>query len=143
MPADKIKLVGNVMIDTLVANLERARGNPILEDLGLAKRGFAYVTLHRPSNVDHEQSLRSIIAGLNKLAHQLPVVFPMHPRTRKMLAQFGLSPASHGSFKVLEPIGYLDSLALTKAARLVLTDSGGLQEESRSEEHTSELQSLR
>jgi UDP-N-acetylglucosamine 2-epimerase (non-hydrolysing) len=128
--AAKIRLVGNVMIDTLVANLEQAANNPILDKLGLAKRGFAYVTLHRPSNVDHEQSLRSIMAGLNKLAHQLPVVFPMHPRTRKMLAQFGISPASNGSFKALEPIGYLDSLALTKAARLVLTDSGGLQEES-------------
>jgi UDP-N-acetylglucosamine 2-epimerase (non-hydrolysing) len=130
IPADRIKLVGNVMIDTLVANLEQATNNPILDKLGLTEKEFAYVTLHRPSNVDHEQSLRSIMAGLNKLAHQLPVVFPMHPRTRKMLAQFGISPASNGSFKVLEPIGYLDSLALTKAARLVLTDSGGLQEES-------------
>jgi UDP-N-acetylglucosamine 2-epimerase (non-hydrolysing) len=128
--AAKIRLVGNVMIDTLVANLEQATNNPILDKLGLTQKEFAYVTLHRPSNVDHEQSLRSIMAGLNKLAHQLPVVFPMHPRTRKMLAQFGISPASNGSFKVLEPIGYRDSLALTKAARLVLTDSGGLQEES-------------
>jgi UDP-N-acetylglucosamine 2-epimerase (non-hydrolysing) len=130
IPADRIKLVGNVMIDTLVANLEKARNNPILEYLGLARKGFAYVTLHRPSNVDHQQSLAAIMAGLNSLAHQLPVVFPMHPRTRKMLAQFGLSPASNGVFKVLEPIGYLDSLALTENARLVLTDSGGLQEES-------------
>jgi UDP-N-acetylglucosamine 2-epimerase (non-hydrolysing) len=130
IPAEKIKLVGNVMIDTLVANLEQATNNPILDKLGLTEKEFAYVTLHRPSNVDHEQSLRSIMAGLNKLAHQLPVVFPMHPRTRKMLAQFGISPASNGIFKVLEPIGYLDSLALAKTARLLLTDSGGLQEES-------------
>ena len=126
----KIRLVGNVMIDTLVANLEQAADNPILEKLGVTKRGFAYVTLHRPSNVDHEPSLRSIMAALHKLAHQVPVVFPMHPRTCKMLAQFGISPASSISFKAMEPIGYLDSLTLTKAARLVLTDSGGLQEES-------------
>jgi UDP-N-acetylglucosamine 2-epimerase (non-hydrolysing) len=130
IPAERIKLVGNVMIDTLVANLEKARGNPILENLGLAKKGFTYVTLHRPSNVDRQQSLAAIMTGLNKLAQQLPVVFPMHPRTRKMLAQFGLAPASNGMFKVLEPVGYLDSLALTQNARLVLTDSGGLQEES-------------
>jgi UDP-N-acetylglucosamine 2-epimerase (non-hydrolysing) len=130
IPAERIELVGNVMIDTLVANLNKARTNPILENLGLAKKGFVYVTLHRPSNVDDQRSLTSIMAGLNKLALQLPVVFPMHPRTRKMLVQFGISPASNGSLKVLEPIGYLDSLALTKAARLVLTDSGGLQEES-------------
>jgi UDP-N-acetylglucosamine 2-epimerase (non-hydrolysing) len=130
IPADKIRLVGNVMIDTLVANLEQARNNPILEKLGLAKKEFAYVTLHRPANVDHEESLRGIMAGLNQLSHRLPIVFPMHPRTRKTLAQFGLAPASNGIFKVLEPVGYLDSLALTENARLVLTDSGGLQEES-------------
>src|ERR1035437_6790962 len=101
IPTDRLRLVGNVMIDTHMANLEQATTNPILGKLDLTEKEFAYVTLHRPSNVDHEQSLRSIMAGLNKLAHQLPVVFPMHPRTRKMLAQFGISPASNGSFKVL------------------------------------------
>jgi UDP-N-acetylglucosamine 2-epimerase (non-hydrolysing) len=128
--SDKIKLVGNVMIDTLMANLPHARQKPVLQELGLSKRGFAYVTLHRPANVDHEPSLRRIMAGLTNLAGRLPVVFPMHPRTGKMLAQFGLTPASNRTFKILEPLGYLDSLALTENARLVLTDSGGLQEES-------------
>ena len=130
IPADKIRLVGNVMIDTLVANIDKARKNPILQKLGLASKGFAYVTLHRPSNVDQEQSLSGIMARLNKLAEDLPIVFPMHPRTRKMLARFGLSPASNKAFRILDPVGYLDSLALIENARLVLTDSGGLQEES-------------
>jgi UDP-N-acetylglucosamine 2-epimerase (non-hydrolysing) len=125
-----IRLVGNVMIDTLMANLANSRQSNLLASLGLSKGAFAYVTLHRPGNVDNEQSLRSIMAGLGKLARQLPVVFPMHPRTGKMLAQFGLSPVLNGAFKVLEPVGYLDSLSLTENARLILTDSGGLQEES-------------
>ncbi len=126
----KIKLVGNVMIDTLTANLARAEGSPILKDLGLQSKGFAYVTLHRPSNVDDKDSLREIMDHLNMLAKQLPVVFPMHPRTGKMLAQFGILPAGNGALKVLEPIGYCDSICLTQNARLILTDSGGLQEES-------------
>ena len=130
VPASKIIRVGNVMIDTLVANLEKARSGSLLPRLGIDKKRFAYVTLHRPSNVDDRASLTRIMAGLNKLANELPIIFPMHPRTRKMLEQFGLTPASNGNFQVLDPIGYLDSLALTENARLVLTDSGGLQEES-------------
>lgn len=130
VPAEKIRLVGNVMIDTLVANVEKARQNPILHNLGLASKRFVYVTLHRPSNVDKAQNLSGIMAHLNNLARDLPIVFPMHPRTRKMLAQFDLSPDANGSVKILEPIGYQESLALTENARLVLTDSGGLQEES-------------
>ncbi|MGD0812288.1 MAG: UDP-N-acetylglucosamine 2-epimerase (non-hydrolyzing) [Verrucomicrobiota bacterium] len=126
----KIKLVGNVMIDTLSANLAKAESSPIMKDLGLHSKFFAYVTLHRPANVDDKDSLGEIIVNLEKLAHRLPVVFPMHPRTRKMLAQFGIMPASNGMFKVLEPIGYYDSICLTQNARLILTDSGGLQEES-------------
>ena len=130
VPDTKIRLVGNVMIDTLVANLPAARQNRILHRLGLAKKSFAYVTLHRPANVDDRDTLSAVMVGLNQLTRQLPVVFPMHPRTRRMLSEFGLLPATDTVFKVLEPIGYLDSLALTEHARLVLTDSGGLQEES-------------
>ena len=140
IPADKISLVGNVMIDTLVANLAKVRQNPILQELGLAKKSFAYVTLHRPSNVDCRESLSAIISELKSLAAKLPVVFPIHPRTRQRLTDFGLcssisspvvsSPVVSSSLLLLDPIGYLDSLALTRAARLVLTDSGGLQEES-------------
>jgi UDP-N-acetylglucosamine 2-epimerase (non-hydrolysing) len=123
----KIKCVGNIMIDCLVANLSRARQSPILEQAGVRPLGFVYVTLHRPSNVDDPESLRGIMAELNRL--ELPVIFPMHPRTRKRLAEFNIDVcAKH--VRVLEPIGYHDSLCLTENARLVLTDSGGLQEES-------------
>jgi UDP-N-acetylglucosamine 2-epimerase (non-hydrolysing) len=130
VPSSRIKLVGNVMIDTLVANLEMARKSPILGKCGVKKKGFAYVTLHRPSNVDLRENLARIVHNLEDLAAQLPVVFPVHPRTRKMLAEFGLSPADRKGVSIIEPIGYHDSLCLTENARLVLTDSGGLQEES-------------
>ena len=130
IPESKIRLVGNVMIDALAANLQKARNSGILKKLGLQKKAFAYVTLHRPSNVDDPVNLSSIMSGLNRLAGQLPVVFPMHPRTHKMLAQFGISPVTNGTMKILEPVGYHDSICLTESARLVLTDSGGLQEES-------------
>jgi UDP-N-acetylglucosamine 2-epimerase (non-hydrolysing) len=126
----KIKLVGNVMIDTLAANLAKAQSSPMMKDLGLRSRSFAYVTLHRPSNVDDKDSLSEIMDNLSNLAKRLPVVFPMHPRTGKMLAQFGILPPGNGTLKILEPIGYHDSICLTQHARLILTDSGGLQEES-------------
>ena len=130
VPAEKIRLVGNVMIDTVVANLEQARSRALPRALGFSAGGFVYVTLHRPSNVDNRQSLECIVAELRDLSRRLPVVFPMHPRTRKMCGQFGISLEETPSFKILEPIGYHDSLCLTESARLVLTDSGGLQEES-------------
>ena len=130
VPDSKIKFVGNVMIDTLVANLEKARAVHLPKTLGLGKKRFVYVTLHRPSNVDCQTSLAAIMAELKRLASQIPVVFPMHPRTRKMCAQFGISLNHNEGLKILEPIGYHDSLYLAENARLVLTDSGGLQEES-------------
>lgn len=127
---EKIELVGNVMIDALLANLETARASVLSRDLGLKPKNFAYVTLHRPSNVDDPEALSRIMGEIRRLARGLPVVFPMHPRTRKMCAQFGISLNGEAGLKVLEPIGYHDSLCLTENARLVLTDSGGLQEES-------------
>jgi UDP-N-acetylglucosamine 2-epimerase (non-hydrolysing) len=126
----KIELVGNVMIDTLVANLEKSRGNGLLQRLGLERKGFVYTTLHRPSNVDHQAALKTIMNELKRLAGQMPVVFPIHPRTRKTCGQFGIALDDRPGLRILEPIGYLDSLCLTENARLVLTDSGGLQEES-------------
>ena len=130
VPDAKIMLVGNVMIDALIANLDQARRSSILQKHGLAQGRFVYVTLHRPSNVDHQDSLGAILAQLKQLARQFPVVFPMHPRTRKMCAQFGIALDQDAGLKVLDPIGYHDSICLTENARLVLTDSGGLQEES-------------
>ena len=129
VPESKIKLVGNIMIDTLVANLDAARANGHLEKLGLLRKAFVYVTLHRPSNVDSEPNLRAVMAELGRLARQMPVVFPMHPRTRKMCAEFEIPFDGNGALKILDPVGYHDSICLTENARLVLTDSGGLQEE--------------
>lgn len=129
IPAARIELVGNIMIDAVVANLDKARGSGAIGRHGLTKGKFVYVTLHRPSNVDDPLNLTSIMVELTRLAADIPVVFPMHPRTRKMCAQFGISTDAVPNLKVLEPIGYHDSLCLTEGARFILTDSGGLQEE--------------
>jgi UDP-N-acetylglucosamine 2-epimerase (non-hydrolysing) len=130
VPECKIKLVGNVMVDSLVTNLEESRKSPILKQLGLEPKNFAYVTLHRPSNVDERSSLEAIMSELKRLSAQMPVVLPMHPRTRKMCGQFGIALNGKDALKVIEPIGYHESLSLTENARVILTDSGGLQEES-------------
>lgn len=130
IPEHRIRLVGNIMIDSLLGNLERARQSTILARLSLPPGGFAYVTLHRPANVDHECHLRPVMVELQRLAERLPVVFPVHPRTRKMLAEFSLGGDVNPGLRLVEPLGYHDSLCLTENARLVLTDSGGLQEES-------------
>ena len=87
------------------------------------------MTLHRPSNVDDPATLRAIMHELKCMSENLPVVFPMHPRTRQRLSDFGMPCATDGRLKILEPVGYYDSLCLTQNARFVLTDSGGLQEE--------------
>jgi UDP-N-acetylglucosamine 2-epimerase (non-hydrolysing) len=126
----KIRLVGNIMIDSLIQNLPQARHSEIMGRVGIKKKSFVYVTLHRPSNVDAPENLSKIMAILKELAARVPVVFPIHPRTRKMLAQLGSDAANHPSLSIIDPIGYHDSLCLTENARLVLTDSGGLQEES-------------
>ena len=130
VPESKIKRVGNVMIDALITNLDKARASTLPEKLGLRRNGFIYVTLHRPSNVDHHASLLTIISGLKKIARDWPVIFPMHPRTRKMCAQFGIALDDVEGFRILDPVGYHDSLCLTESARCIVTDSGGLQEES-------------
>jgi UDP-N-acetylglucosamine 2-epimerase (non-hydrolysing) len=125
---EKIHFVGNVMIDTLMRLLPRVEENHTLEKLSLEPGGFALVTLHRPSNVDEEKSLKSILQTLEKISDHVPIVFPIHPRTRERLAPLGLV-AANGRLRLTEPLGYLDFLALQKNARLVITDSGGIQEE--------------
>jgi UDP-N-acetylglucosamine 2-epimerase (non-hydrolysing) len=127
---EKVQLVGNIMIDALLENLPKARQSKFLATLGLEPGQFVYVTLHRPGNVDCRESLSVIIGELKKLAGRIPVVFPMHPRTRKMLSDFSIDWNGSPGLNVVEPVGYHDSLYLTENARLVLTDSGGLQEES-------------
>jgi UDP-N-acetylglucosamine 2-epimerase (non-hydrolysing) len=123
----KIHRVGNVMIDTLMAFAERAEGSPVREQLRLEGE-YALLTLHRPSNVDGAGSLRGIFRGLEALARRIPVIFPVHPRTARMLKEFGIATEFPG-FRVIEPLGYLDFIHLERHARLVLTDSGGIQEE--------------
>ena len=126
----KIRMVGNVMIDTLVASLPSARKSKVLKRCDVQPRAFAYVTLHRPSNVDNETDLAAVMGELSRLATRMPVIFPMHPRTRKMCAKFGISNDRNNGLQLLDPIGYHDSISLTENARFLLTDSGGLQEES-------------
>ena len=130
IPAARIRLVGNVMIDSLVANLAQARLSDLPRVHRLTHRGFAYVTLHRPANVDGRLALSQIVESLCGVAAQLPVVFPIHPRTRKMLTAFQICLPDGAAVHLIEPVGYHDSLWLTENARFVLTDSGGIQEES-------------
>jgi UDP-N-acetylglucosamine 2-epimerase (non-hydrolysing) len=128
IPASRIRRVGNVMIDTLLANLPRARALRVPERLGLTPGRYAVATLHRPSNVDEPQTLARLLGALRRIAREAPVVFPVHPRTRARLEAAGLGETA-GALRLCEPLGYLEFLSLTSAAQLVLTDSGGLQEE--------------
>ena len=131
IPPERIRCVGNVMIDTLCAQLKRAAASPVRERLGVAGRDYAVVTLHRPANVDDQETLARLISTLEEIGERLPVIFPAHPRTQRRLIDFGLTEALAAGARVrlLEPLGYLDFLRLYSGARLVLTDSGGLQEE--------------
>jgi UDP-N-acetylglucosamine 2-epimerase (non-hydrolysing) len=128
IPAERVVFVGNVMIDTLLQQLPAARALGMPARLGVPAGGYVLVTLHRPSNVDDPAALGTILDALDRVAERLPVVFPIHPRTRKGIESAGLGPrlARH---KVLDPVGYQEMLSLTDGAALVLTDSGGLQEE--------------
>jgi UDP-N-acetylglucosamine 2-epimerase (non-hydrolysing) len=128
--ATKIRLVGNIMIDTVVAHLEKSRSSVVAKKVGLSAKEFAYVTLHRPSNVDDPKRLKAIMSKLTDVARRFPVIFPVHPRTRKVLASLARAQARPRNLKLIGPVGYHDSLWFTENAKFVLTDSGGLQEES-------------
>jgi UDP-N-acetylglucosamine 2-epimerase (non-hydrolysing) len=125
---ERMAFVGNVMIDTLQHARDQAMRQPVLEDLGLTPRGYGLVTLHRPSNVDDPAVLAALLGALEGVAARMRLVFPVHPRTRARLAAQGrrLDPAV---WTVTDPFGYLDFLRLMAQARIVLTDSGGVQEE--------------
>ncbi|HEY0172971.1 MAG TPA: UDP-N-acetylglucosamine 2-epimerase (non-hydrolyzing) [Pyrinomonadaceae bacterium] len=127
----RIRLVGNVMIDSLLKHLALSEASDARERFGVARSDYAVVTLHRPSNVDDPAALRRILRALARVSRMLHVVFPAHPRTRKNILEFGLDREEGlwGDFQLVEPLGYLDFLRLYSGARLVLTDSGGLQEE--------------
>ncbi|SOE07332.1 non-hydrolyzing UDP-N-acetylglucosamine 2-epimerase [Streptomyces sp. Ag109_G2-15] len=122
---DQIHLVGNVMIDTLLTNLERARASDVLGRYGLSRGEFGLVTLHRPANVDDPEVLAGLLKALGEIADRCPLLLPVHPRAAGRLADIGVP----GGVRLVPPAGYLDFIALQDAARLVLTDSGGVQEE--------------
>jgi len=138
--AERIHLVGNLMIDSLRENLERARASDIADRLGMRGQRYGVVTLHRPANVDDPEALREILGALTTIAETLPLLWPVHPRTRTRLTQTSDNrdavghpdignPAMPSSVRLLEPLGYLDFLSLEAGSALVLTDSGGIQEE--------------
>ncbi|HUU92134.1 MAG TPA: UDP-N-acetylglucosamine 2-epimerase (non-hydrolyzing) [Phycisphaerae bacterium] len=129
IPAEKVFFVGNVMIDTLLTNLEKARRTPVLEDLGLEPRRYAAMTLHRPSNVDDPETFGHLMQAVRRIAEDMPIIFPVHPRTRNNMVRFGMGEGDLGGLRLVEPFGYLEFLRLMAEARLVLTDSGGIQEE--------------
>jgi UDP-N-acetylglucosamine 2-epimerase (non-hydrolysing) len=128
---EKIKFVGNVMIDSLFENLKRAETSQIRETLNLANKDYAVLTLHRPSNVDEKETFANLLAAFEKISERLPIVFPAHPRTLGKIDEFGFAKRIERNKNLLltEPLGYLDFLRLYTGALLVLTDSGGLQEE--------------
>ena len=150
IPPEKIFLVGDIMVDSLLFNLEVAKKTRILDHLGLRKKSFTdqrpltidycLLTLHRPSNVDNKETLSRILGALAKVSSKIPILFPVHPRTRKMINEFKLQsyfvdltnnelPITNHGIYLANPFGYLDFLNLMAHAKIVLTDSGGIQEE--------------
>jgi UDP-N-acetylglucosamine 2-epimerase (non-hydrolysing) len=127
----RIRFVGNVMIDSLFSQMKRAEESRVREELGVEGKDYAALTLHRPSNVDDRETFSRILDALREIAEKLPIIFPVHPRTRARLSEFGLTDVIERTenLRLIEPLGYLDFLRLYSGARLVLTDSGGIQEE--------------
>jgi len=131
---EKIYFVGNVMVDSLLQSVEKARQRNILSRMGLKSGGYGVLTLHRPDNVDEKESLSRITKAVTEVSHKMPIVFPAHPRTQKNLKEFGLlsnhqSPNTNYQLLITNPLGYLDFLQLIMNSKFVLTDSGGIQEE--------------
>lgn len=129
--ASKVHFVGNVMIDTLLAHRDRARATAVHEALGLQASGYGLLTLHRPSNVDDLDSFERLMTGIEVVARDVPIVFPVHPRTRPVVTRSATANAmvGDGRLRLIDPLGYLDFIGLMERARIVLTDSGGVQEE--------------
>ena len=128
---NKIFFVGNVMIDTLLKHREKAKDSDVLQKLKLKKKGYAVVTLHRPSNVDNINPLENIISIIEKIQEKIKIVFPVHPRTLKNLRKHGFENKlkNLGNLILTEPQGYLDFLCLLSNSKFIITDSGGIQEE--------------
>jgi len=129
IPSGRIHLVGNIMIDSLLHALPHARRLDAPGRHGVRPRHYAVVTLHRPSNVDDPATLAELVAALEELSAKGPVLFPLHPRTRRRMEEFGLGAAGANGLRLMEPLGYIEMLSLVAGAALVITDSGGVQEE--------------
>jgi UDP-N-acetylglucosamine 2-epimerase (non-hydrolysing) len=127
IPAEKVHLVGNCMVDTLLKHVKAAVEREPWTALGLEPGGYALLTLHRPSNVDSAEALRAVMDAIRSVSERIPILFPVHPRTRARLAEAGI--AAGPGVRLCEPLPYLAFLGLMAKARLVLTDSGGIQEE--------------
>ena len=126
---DRVHFVGNVMIDSLCWALPQAAKRDVAARYQVRGVGYAVVTLHRPANVDDPVVLRELLEALDQIGRTLTVLFPVHPRTRERIQTLGFRPDPSGDLRLLEPLGYLDMLGLVAASQLVITDSGGLQEE--------------
>lgn len=128
---EKIELVGNIMIDSFEMRRRQIEADTTRKDLGYEQRRYAVVTLHRPSNVDDAGTLATIVDGLERVAQDLDLIFAVHPRTRKQLDRFELSERleAHDGIRVIEPVGYVQFMNLVTGAAMVITDSGGIQEE--------------
>jgi UDP-N-acetylglucosamine 2-epimerase (non-hydrolysing) len=131
IPVERVVRVGNAMIDSLLTHLEHARSLNCLERFSVASGEYALLTMHRPSNVDVKEILEPLLRVICDCSRRLTILFPAHPRTRKQIEMFGLSQLLEDApnLKVIEPLGYLEFLALQSEARTVMTDSGGIQEE--------------
>ena len=131
VPDEKVAFVGNVMIDALVAFRKKAAQTTILEDLGVDAGAYVAMTMHRPSNVDNREGIEALLSTIKEVAASHPIVFPMHPRTANRFEEFGLADEVQNTknLTVLDPLGYLEFLRLMEHAGVVVTDSGGIQEE--------------
>jgi UDP-N-acetylglucosamine 2-epimerase (non-hydrolysing) len=127
----KVHFVGHVMIDSLIYFEPMAEKSTVLQDLQLEPQNYGLITLHRPSNVDHKENFLKLLNAFEHIEKQIPLIFPIHPRSQKMIDQFGLRDKVEKmkNLRLLEPLGYLDFMKLLHNAKLVLTDSGGIQEE--------------
>lgn len=130
VPDEKIFYTGNIMIDSLVSNLEKAGQSEIISQLKLEAGNYVTMTMHRPSNVDSPDTLKQMLEAIVDVSREIPVVFPCHPRTKQRIEDFNIPQLdSNVGLKIIEPLGYLDFLKLQSSSKAVLTDSGGVQEE--------------
>lgn len=132
IPRGRIFLVGNVMIDTLLKSKTKIQKSKILQELGLRKKDYAILTLHRPSNVDDKQAFLKLLSTFNGIQKKIKIVYPVHPRTKKQIQKFGMGSYLGGmkNFVIIPPLGYVDMMKLVSESKFLLTDSGGLQGES-------------